>query len=88
MEIKCSLGNTIIKFYNGYDLDFIPDVCINIFGDIEDYKKSSKQICIKTDNKELVEFVRSYNWKEVSKGQAIKIINVSLVKSVIIREFK
>lgn len=49
--------------------NFEPDICINSWGDIlgEVIPKKSKalQIWIKTDNKELIDFISNFNWYSV-----------------------
>ena len=85
-----------VGFYNKYnDVErcliprFIPDICLNTWGDmsIGEIKSSSRQIWIKTENKELLDFIKNNNWSKYLQYTTYKYINVWLFKKIILEEF-
>ena len=73
--------------------NFEPDICINNWGDIlgEVIPKKSKalQIWIKTDNKELIDFISNFNWYSVCPNSvnATPVLNLWKFKKIILEEF-
>ena len=73
--------------------DFEPDIilgnvgagCVGVF---YDSYKVSNHICIKTDNKELLNFIKEYNWKNVSfASNGLLCLTLSRFKKIILEEF-
>ena len=72
--------------------NFEPDICINswgdILGEIIPRKSKSLQIWIKTDNKELIDFISNFNWYSVCpKHNNSPVLNIWKVKKIILEEF-
>lgn len=69
---------------------FAPDVCICIWGrvgKVESPRSSSKQIWVKTENKDLMDFIMDYNWKKEAHKTTILNLNVWKFKKIILEEF-
>lgn len=88
--------NTKVQVYQSSDKvkrlnitpDFEPDICLKGWGsvwDIEECRKSNYQIWVKSDNKELIEFIKRYNI--IRRGVSAQSINVYQVKKIILEEF-
>lgn len=88
--------NTKIQVYQSSDKvkrlnitpTFKPDICLKGWGkvwDIEECRKSNYQIWIKSDNKELIEFIKRY--KVAKRGVSAQSINVHQIKKIILEEF-
>ncbi len=84
-------------YCNNYcEPDFKPDICITSFGRlyIKKPKETSKQIWIKADNIDLIEFIRTYNWENkmkkvlLSQAEGDKYsLNIWRFKKIILEEF-
>ena len=80
-------------YMNKYqELDFNPDICLCVWGagscgKIKKYKEDAKQICIKTSNKELIDFIKEYNWIEEAHKTANPNLNMWKFKKIILEEF-
>lgn len=88
--------DVLIGFYNKYnDVErclipkFEPDICLNTWGNmsISTKKESSRQIWVKTKNKELLDFIRNNDWSKYLKYTTYKYINIWLFKKIILEEF-
>lgn len=77
---------------------FKPDICLTSFGSlrIKEAKKTVKQIWVKTENKDLLDFISKYNWEDnlrkklicQSKSSSCKFnLTVSRFKKIILEEF-
>ena len=73
--------------------DFEPDLimgnvgagCVGMF--YSDYKVSN-HICIKTNNKELLNFIKKYDWKNVSvTSNGLLCLTLSKLKKILLEEF-
>lgn len=73
------------------DVGFIPNICICAWGAsvgrIEKYKNSAKQICVKTDNNKLLDFIKKYDWRDEAHRVATPNINMWKFKKIILEEF-
>lgn len=85
--------NTRVMLYKnqeGYKShpNFEPDICLKLWGNsikIEEKYKSNCQIWIKTDNKDLINFIKEY--KIVKRAISAQSINVYHIKKIILEEF-
>ena len=75
---KYELPNDVkVGLYDAYykkEPNFVPNVCINRWGTvgIRDYKDTSVQVCIKTNDIGLIKYLESYNWgAKFSRGNSI-----------------
>ena len=75
---------------NGRIPDFVPDICLTSFGSIrvKPPRNTVVQIWVKTDNKELLKFIRSFDFE----SKLFKITNsynmeVWKFKKIILEEF-
>lgn len=70
--------------------DFKPDICISSFGTIgiRRPEQTVTQIWIKTDNKELIDFIRNFNFLTIVKkiGKAYRM-SINQFKKIILEEF-
>ena len=72
---------------------FEPDICINswgdILGDVIPKKSKALQIWIKTDNKELIDFISNFNWYSVCPNSvnATPVLNLWKFKKILLEEF-
>ena len=72
--------------------NFEPDIVIcnwgkgNI-GKVRKKKQDAKQIWVKTDNENLITFIKLNEWKDVVKGVGSPYIGVSLFKKILLEEF-
>lgn len=66
---------------------FKPDLILSIFLDIKeiDISDGGTQAWIKTDNKELLKFIRTYNWNILSISN--KNLPLWRIKKIILEEF-
>ena len=89
-------NNTRVQVYQSSDKvkrlnitpDFEPDVCLKGWGNVwkvEDCKKSNYQIWIKSDNNDLIDFIREY--KVVKRAISTQSINVYHIKKILLEEF-
>ena len=71
--------------------NFTPDLCICMWGasvgKVRKYKENAKQLCIKTDNKELLDFISSYNWGSIVIDTATPFLSDWKFKKIILEEF-
>jgi hypothetical protein len=69
--------------------NFKPDICITYRGSIgvAEADKHHKQIWIKTENKDLLDFIKDYNWKNASKSLSTPDFNLSKFKKILLEEF-
>ena len=87
------LDNTTVMLYKnqeGYNShpNFEPDLCLKLWGNsmkIEEKYKSNTQVWIKTDNKDLIDFIKKY--KVDRKAVSTQSIGVNNVKKIILEEF-
>lgn len=85
--------DVLIKSYkrNYSNLDFEPDLCLVQWGRNlgEECKKSShlKELWIKTDNKELISFLTSYNFRKLRANAPNYELAISDVKKILLEEF-
>ena len=71
---------------------FEPDICITNYArniKIDTVKRTVEQIWIKTDNKELIDFVNNYNWNNTIKSAitSARHLTLPLLKKIILEEF-
>lgn len=77
---------------NYQDVDFNPDLCINAWGDILGAKtcgkQKAKEIWIKTDNKDLIDFISNFDWYSVCPN-SLNSPELSLwkFKKILLEEF-
>ena len=91
---KYELPNeVIIKSYkrNYSNISFEPDLCIVQWGRNlgEECKKGShlKELWIKTDNKELMYFIRRYNFRKLRNNAPNYELAINDFKKIILEEF-
>ena len=68
--------------------NFEPDICLKLWGNsikVEEKYKSNCQIWIKTDNKDLINFIKEY--KIIKRAVSTQSINVYHIKKIILEEF-
>ncbi len=88
--------NVLVDRYDRY-LDkkgilpkFEPDVCITAFGSIKESeaKKTVEQIWVKTDNRELINFIKDFDFESrLNKITNAYRLNKWLFKKIILEEF-
>lgn len=69
---------------------FEPDICITTFGNIEvkDKEATCLQIWIKTDNKELINFIKTFNFEnKLNKTTNAYRMNINIFKKILLEEF-
>lgn len=76
------------KYYNKVPL-FSPDIIISSRGKvgISNIKETDRQIWIKSSNLELISFLNSYNYKNISKGISTNNLYIQDIKKIILEEF-
>ena len=80
-------------YMNKYqDVSFNPDICLCVWGagncgKIRKYKEDAKQIWVKTDNEELINFIKRYNWNKEAHKMATPNLNMWKFKKIILEEF-
>lgn len=82
--------NIIISTYNKSNNripNFKPDLCLNIFGEIDLIKNSSRQFWIKTDNLDLINFIKDNSLKKYLKGKSIPCLNILILKRILLENF-
>ena len=70
--------------------NFKPDLCLNKKYDIKisDKYKDTDQIWIKTNNKELISFIKEHNFnKYISKAVLVKQLSLWKFKKILLEEF-
>lgn len=71
--------------------NFEPDVCINIFGclGVKKAKETVGQYWVKSDNKELVDFIKKYDFEKLVKNKITNAYTLPLwqFKKIILEEF-
>lgn len=86
-------GDIIIGEYkrNYYEPNFEPDLCIVMWGrnvgEETIIYKNMKQLWIKTDNRELISFIRSYNWRGIRNNAPNAELSKNTFKKIILEEF-
>lgn len=69
---------------------FEPDICVNAWGrlgNIEPKKYTKNQIWIKTNNKELITFIKNYNFKNYKNRFVVPVLSINDFKKIILEEF-
>lgn len=69
---------------------FNPDICLNVWGrigEIEDKYKTKTQIWIKTENAELINFIKNYKFKDYKKNFIAPVLSINDFKKIILEEF-
>lgn len=88
--------NVLIGLYNKYNKkpsiipNFEPDICLNTWGSNMNTGKAmetSRQLWIKTDNKELIEFIKMNDWGKYLKYVSSPYLNKWMLKKIILEEF-
>lgn len=72
--------------------DFKPDICIGVFGVSCVGKfyapgETVRQIWIKTDNKDLIDFIKSYNWRDRIISTTNRGMSLIGIKKIILEEY-
>ena len=69
--------------------DFKPDLCLNNYQKIKFDKKDNyiKQIWIKSTNKELLDFIKEYNWNNLYNKISTPYIAEWRLRKIILEEF-
>ena len=85
--------DVLIKSYkrNYSNLDFEPDICLVQWGRNlgEECKKGShlKELWIKSDNVNLIEFIKSYNFRKLRGNAPNYELAISDLKKILLKEF-
>ena len=85
--------DVLIKSYkrNYSKIDFEPDICLVQWGRNlgEECKKEThlKELWIKTDNKELISFIRDYNFRGLRRNAPNYELAITDIKKIILEEF-
>ena len=69
---------------------FEPDICISTYGTVKvrSKKDNCMQIWIKTDNKELINFIKTFNFEnKLNKTTNAYRMNINIFKKIILEEF-
>ena len=88
--------NTRVQVYQSSDKvkrlnitpNFEPDICLKVWGNsmkVEEKYKSNCQVWVKTDNEDLINFIKNYNPQRNSLSTLS--IGVNDVKKIILEEF-
>ena len=70
--------------------DFEPDLCVSTYGTIKvrDKKSNCSQIWIKTNNKDLINFIATFDWKSKTKTMGNNpVLNIWKFKKTLLEEF-
>ena len=69
--------------------NFESDICLNSKYNIKvsDKGNAKDQIWIKTKNKDLIDFIKHYNWKLKAVGVTTKSLSLSMFKKILLEEF-
>ena len=73
-----------------YIPSFKPDICITSFGSIKlkEPKSTNRQIWVKSNNKELIEFLKNYKWEsKLNKITNAYMLNMWQFKKILLEEF-
>ena len=87
--------DVLLGFYNKLNTkpsiipNFKPDICFNNWGSLGAGlpKETSRQYWVKTDNQDLIEFIRAYNWNNCVYSIGSPFIPKWLFKKIILEEF-
>ena len=85
--------NVLVGIYmNKYkEVEFSPDLCICVWGaavgKICEYRETAKQICVKSDDKNLIDFIKNYNWSDEAHKMATPNLNMWKFKKVLLEKF-
>lgn len=92
-RVKYELPNEVLVglYDRGYAKpNFKPDLCISAFGTIgiREPEKTVTQIWVKSDNEELIDFIKSFDFSSVIKkiGNAYRL-SINTFKKIILEEF-
>ena len=86
-------SDVIVKSYkrNYSNIDFIPDICLVQWGRNvgEECKMGShlKELWIKTNNLELIDFLRKYNFRKLRNNAPNYELAISDFKKILLEEF-
>lgn len=74
---------------NGRIPDFKPDICITTFGNIKEAQpgKTVEQIWFKSDNNDLINFIKTYDWNKEAYKITTPNLNMWKFKKIILEEF-
>lgn len=82
---------TVGLYDRGYHCpDFEPDICISAFGTIgiREAKQTVTQIWVKSNNKELIEFIRNFRFLNVIKKAGTTYrMSINQFKKIILEEY-
>lgn len=70
--------------------NFEPNICISAWGNvgrIENFRASAKQIWIKTNNKDLINFIIKYDWGKEASKMTTPTLSIWQFKKIILEEF-
>ena len=74
-----------------YCPDFEPDICISAFGTIgiREQKQTVTQIWVKSENKELIEFIKNFKFMDntIKKTGKAYRMSINQFKKIILEEF-
>ena len=85
--------DVLIKSYkrNYSNISFEPDLCIfqwgRNLGEVCQKGSHLKELWIKTDNKELISFLRNYNFRKLRGNAPNYELAISDVKKILLKEF-
>lgn len=82
---------TVGIYMNKYkDLTFEPDICLCIWGSVGKIckpRETAKQMWVKTDNKDLIDFIKTYDWGKEAHKMATPNLNMWKFKKILLEEF-
>ena len=70
--------------------NFKPDICISIWGNVGKIsrpKESANQLWIRTNNKELIDFIKNYDWRKEAHKMASPNLNTWKFNKILLEEF-
>lgn len=79
-------------YMNKYQkVNFEPDVCLCVWGvsvgKLSKPREYAKQIWVKTDNEELINFIKRYNWNKEAHKMTAPNLNMWRFKKIILEEY-
>ena len=85
----------VVGFYNKFNKkpsivpNFKPDICLNSWGGlvIKQAKSTTRQYWIKTNNKNLIDFIKNYDWNKVADDVTTPFLPFWKFKKIILEEF-